>query len=51
MPTAQPPLPDVPEWLAGASSDTMSSEPFPLHHILRDSLYYPASAFDGDPVA
>ncbi len=24
---------------------------FPLGDILRDSLYYPASRFDGDPVA
>ncbi len=51
MPTAQPPSSDVPEWLARASSDTMNTEPFPLHDILRGSLYYPASSFDGDPVA
>lgn len=50
MPAEQPPLPDVPEWLARVSSDTMNTEPFPLHDILRDSLYYPASSFDGDPV-
>jgi hypothetical protein len=23
---------------------------FPLHEILKDSLYYPASGFDGDPI-
>ena len=51
MTAAQPPFPDAPQWLARASSDTMNSEPFPLHEILRDSLYYPASSFDGDPVA
>ena len=51
MPTAQPLASDVPEWLDRASSDTMNTEPFPLHDILRDSLYYPASSFDGDPVA
>ena len=51
MPVAQPPSSDVPEWLARVSADTMSTEPFPLHDILRDSLYYPASSFDGDPVA
>ena len=51
MPVAQPPSSDVPEWLARVSADTMNSEAFPLHDILRDSLYYPASSFDGDPVA
>ena len=50
-PTAQPPSSNVPGWLARASSDTMKTSLFPLHNILRDSLYYPASSFDGDPVA
>ena len=50
MPAAQLPLPDVPAWLARASSDTMHTEPFPLHDVLHDSLYYPASGFDGDPI-
>ena len=51
MPVAQPPSSDVPDWLARLSADTMISEAFPLRDILRDSLYYPASSFDGDPVA
>ena len=51
MPATQPPSSDAPEWLARVSADTMNTEPFPLQHILRDSLYYPASSFDGDPVA
>ena len=51
MPVAQPPPSDVPEWLARLSADTMISEVFPLREVLRDSLYYPASSFDGDPVA
>ena len=51
MPTAQPPSSDVPQWLARVSAETIKTEPFPLHDILRDSLYYPASSFDGDPVA
>ena len=51
MPATQPPSSDVPEWLARVSADRMNTEPFPLHEILRDSLYYPASSFDGDPVA
>ena len=50
MPVAQPAPPDIPKWLAIVSEDTMRTEPFPLHDILRDSLYYPASSFDGDPV-
>ena len=51
MPAAQPPSSNIPEWLARISADAMNTEPFPLHDILRDSLYYPASSFDGDPVA
>jgi hypothetical protein len=40
----------VPEWLTDLSSTTMRNGRFPLHKLLRDSLYYPCSAFDGDPV-
>lgn len=40
----------VPRWLARVTPETMNHEPFPLHDILRDSLYYPASGLDGDPV-
>jgi len=40
----------VPMWLTNLSSTTIMNEPFPLHELLRDSLYYPSSSFDGDPV-
>ena len=40
----------VPRWLARVTPETMNHEPFPLHDILRDSLYYPASELDGGPV-
>ncbi len=41
---------NVPGWLARVTPETMNHEPFPLQDILRDSLYYPASGLDGDPV-
>jgi len=40
----------IPEWLTNLSPKTIMNEPFPLHELLRDSLYYPSSGFDGDPV-
>lgn len=40
----------VPTWLSDLSSVTILNEPFPLHELLRDSLYYPSSGFDGDPI-
>ncbi len=40
-----------PEWLRLASESILAKREFPLQHVLRESLYYPASAFDGDPVA
>jgi len=45
-------LPEIsaPIWLTGLSSTTMTNEPFPLRELLQDSLYYPSSGFDGDPV-
>ena len=52
MPVAQAPSSDVPG-LAGSSvsrHDEQRSR-FRFTIILRDSLYYPASSFDGDPVA
>lgn len=39
-----------PEWLADLSATTMQDSPFPLHEILGDSLYYPASSFHGAPI-
>jgi hypothetical protein len=45
-------LPEIPapSWLTNLSSTTVMNEPFPLHELLNDSLYYPSSGFDGDPV-
>ena len=51
MPIEELPIIDVPEWLSELSPDSMRSEsPFPLRKLLQDSLYYPASGFDGKPV-
>jgi hypothetical protein len=44
------PVITAPRWLTDLSATTIMNEPFPLEDILRDSLYYPASGFDGDPV-
>ena len=38
------------EWLSRVDPATIRDAEFPLDDILRDSLYYPASGFDGDPV-
>lgn len=46
----QLPQPDLPAWLAALSSSAIVDEPFPLHDVLTDSLYYPSAGFDGDPV-
>ena len=40
----------APDWLTEASSESMARVPLPLRGILEDSLYYPSSHFDGDPV-
>ena len=40
----------VPMWLTNLSSTTIMNEPFPLHELLYDSLYYPSSVFDSDPI-
>ncbi|MBP6421358.1 MAG: hypothetical protein KA271_00545 [Propionivibrio sp.] len=47
-----PQLPEMttPNWLSELSSESILASPFPLQELLRDSLYYPSSAFDGDPV-
>ena len=48
-------IPDLPEiaiptWLTGLSISEIKDGPFPLDNLLQDSLYYPSSGFDGDPV-
>ena len=40
----------VPDWLAKISQSTITIDPFPLTQLLEDSLYYPSSGFDRDPV-
>lgn len=40
----------VPTWLTNLTFATIMDEPFPLQELLHDSLYYPSSGFDGDPV-
>ena len=40
----------VPSWLTELTPAAMTDGSFPLRRLLRDSLYYPYSAFDGDPV-
>jgi hypothetical protein len=40
----------VPRWLSELSASAIMSEPFPLRQLLEDSLYYPSSGFDGNPV-
>ncbi len=46
----QLPLLEEPEWLTRVDPVTIQDEALPLAGILRDSLYYPSSGFDGDPV-
>lgn len=43
-------LKDGPAWLASLTAESIRSGRFPLRDILRGSLFYPASGFDGDPV-
>ena len=44
------PVIQEPTWLSNVDPATVSDIEFPLGDILRDSLYYPSSGFDGDPV-
>lgn len=43
-------LGEMPLWLSRLTAESIQNGPFPLREILRGSLYYPASGFDGDPV-
>lgn len=40
----------LPGWLSKCSIDSIENEVFPLEDVLRESLYYPSSSFDGDPI-
>ena len=42
--------PAAPAWLRGFAVYIRVGSSFPLKRILKNSLYYPASEFDGDPV-
>lgn len=44
------PWKDEPAWLTRLTAESIQNGPFPLRDILRGSLFYPASWFDGDPV-
>jgi len=44
-----PPVP-MPDWLRTTTGATMLDGDFPLATILKDSVYYPSSGFDADPV-
>lgn len=37
-------------WLEEFTSESLLRIEFPIQAILKDSLYYPASGFDGDPI-
>ncbi len=41
---------DEPLWLSRLTAESIENGPFPIREILRASLFYPASGFDGDPV-
>jgi hypothetical protein len=41
---------DYPNWLKSLDAVSIVEDKFPLKEILADSLYYPSSGFDGDPV-
>jgi hypothetical protein len=40
----------APAWLSELTPKSILNGPLPLKELLRDSLFYPSSAFDGDPV-
>ena len=46
----QLPIVEEPEWLSRVDPATIQGVELPLDGILQDSLYYPSSSFDGDPV-
>jgi hypothetical protein len=45
----QIPIRNEPAWLCNLTP-AIKTNPFPLRKILKDSLYYPASGFDGNPI-
>jgi len=51
MPIVYLPVQPAPDWLIHMTPERMARDPFPLHDLLSQSLYYPSSSFDGDPIA
>lgn len=39
------------DWLSNVDPETMNETSFPLREVLQNSLYYPSSSFDGDPIS
>lgn len=50
MPSEQLPLMEQPQWLSSIDQDNISSIKFLAIELLTNSLYYPSSGFDGDPI-
>ena len=47
----QLPKTPIPDWLKNTEDEVaMRANPFPIRNLLFDSLYYPSSGFDGDPL-
>ena len=46
----QLPILPIPQWLMDIAPGTIENRPFPVLEVLKDSLYYPSSGLDGDPV-
>ena len=46
----QLPIMREPTWLSKLTASSIENGAFPLRKLLKDSLYYPASGFDGNPI-
>lgn len=44
------PMNEMPDWLRTLDTSKFKETPLPLRELLTNSLYYPASGLDGDPV-
>jgi len=40
----------IPDWLRQLTAEAIQRDGFPLQDILNDSVYYPSSGIDGDPI-
>jgi hypothetical protein len=41
---------ETPAWLANLTAEAIKHDQFPLHELLKNSLYYPSCGFDADPI-